>query len=70
MRYEITIDRDLLEQTEPGVHCSPLMVLNTETGGMIRAYRVVLAGSRVVYGPPRQNGARVWVEGDTIEYLV
>ena len=70
MRYEITIDRDLLEHTPKGAHCTPLMLLNTETGVVTRAHKIALTNSKVVYGPPRQNGARVWVEGDTVEYIV
>lgn len=69
MRYELTIDRDLLEHTPPGEDCYPLLLLNTETGDLVRCCKVVLTNSRVVYGLPRQNGARVWVEGDAVEYL-
>lgn len=69
MRYEITIDRDLLEHTSSREACLPLLVLDTLTGDTVRAAKLQCASATVIYGSPRQNGARVWVETDNPVYV-
>lgn len=66
MRFQLTIDRDLLEKTPDGERCNPIIVLDTRNGRVEHASIVEFDGGAVVYGPQQQNGARVWVELDSI----
>lgn len=65
-RYAITIDRALLEATDPGACIDPILVEDLDTGGIERYATVELAGAQVVYGGPLRNGARVWIEADNV----
>lgn len=66
MRFEITIDRDLLEKTPRDARCQPLLVLDQCSGTLTRASEATLGTAKVVYGAPRQNGARVWIEAESV----
>lgn len=66
MRFEITIDRDLLEHTPPDQACAPMLIYDRETGLQTRASGAFFERGCVVYGPARQNGARVWIEADRV----
>lgn len=69
MRYIITINRSLLEsQSQAEGDKRPILVRDTETGEETAHKRVeILTGGSVVFGPPQQNGATVWVEAELIE---
>lgn len=66
-RYIVTVDRSRLDETkaknDPRHQARPIRVEDTTTG-KVRACRDVSfpLGARMVYGDPRQDGARVWIE--------
>lgn len=61
-RYIITISRDTIDKGDP----RPILV-EDPSGAKTRAKSVVLGDrSRVVFGPARRDGARVWIETDDV----
>lgn len=66
-RYIITIDRALLEGQRAGDPAAkPILVEDTDTGIIERHAGAELAGAKIVYGGPLRNGARVWIEADSV----
>lgn len=68
MRYRITIDRDALEKNprDPEHKIRPIRIHDTRKGVDLKAVRGVgfPMGAELVYGDPKQDGARVWIECD------
>lgn len=67
-KYIITVNTDLLNRPKVPDNARPILVRNTRTGVVTEERRIGLPlGGEVIFGPPRQDGATVWVEAPMIQ---
>lgn len=61
-RYRITVDQAAIEADQPALH-----VHDTDTG-VRQNYtgRLLLQGATLTQGPTQQDGARVWIDCDSL----
>jgi hypothetical protein len=64
MRYIVTVNRDAIDKG----YEYPIRVEDMETGNVRQTCWLKLTGEVIIRsGPPRQDGARVWIECDGVE---
>lgn len=71
-RFIVTVDRDSLARfREPHIGLQPILIEDTDAtvAAHQRAAEVELHGAKIVFGPMRRDGARVWIEADLVEIL-
>lgn len=64
MRYIITVDQAAIQKELPAIH-----VYDSGTGFRANATEVELADARIMQGPMRQDGARVWIEAADVRVV-